>query len=139
MPAGDASSDRSSRDRLGRWRSEDARRLFEALEDERWRAAPGPRPEAIDVATGFDMTRAPFACARLARRALLLWGPPGLMGARAPAPIRRWLARRLRNPLLADKTAAHLLLHSMVHHAPGYPLFGPLTDAELQSIRVPVV
>ena len=61
-----------------------------------------------------------------------------LLGSLAPAAVRRSLGRRLRNPLLENKRASRLILHGMVRHAPGYPLFKPLSDDELRAVDVPV-
>jgi pimeloyl-ACP methyl ester carboxylesterase len=69
----------------------------------------------------------------------MLWGVPVLLGSLAPTPVRRWLVRPLRNPLLENKLASRLLLQGMIGHAPGFPLFKPLRDDELRAVTQPVV
>jgi pimeloyl-ACP methyl ester carboxylesterase len=73
---------------------------------------------------------------RMAR--FMLWGVPVLLGSLAPTPVRRWLVRPLRNPLLENKLASRLLLQGMIGHAPGFPLFKPLRDDELRAVTQPV-
>ena len=73
---------------------------------------------------------------RMAR--FMLWGVPVLLGSLAPAPVRHWLGRRLRNPLLDNKLASRLILHGMIRHAPGFPLFNALQDDELGRVTQPV-
>jgi pimeloyl-ACP methyl ester carboxylesterase len=80
----------------------------------------------------------PLGIAPLRMLRFMLWGVPVLAGSLAPKPVRRWLGRRLRNPLLEDKRASRLILHGMVRHAPGYPLFKPLSDDELRAVTAPV-
>jgi pimeloyl-ACP methyl ester carboxylesterase len=80
----------------------------------------------------------PAGIAPLNMLRFMMWGLPVLLGSLAPAPVRRWLARRLRNPLLENKRASRLLLHGMVRHAPGFPLLKPLDDDELRAVSVPV-
>jgi pimeloyl-ACP methyl ester carboxylesterase len=80
----------------------------------------------------------PAGIAPLQMLRFMMWGLPVLLGSLAPARVRRRLARRLRNPLLENKRASRLLLHGMVHHAPGFPLLKPLTDDELRAVSVPV-
>jgi pimeloyl-ACP methyl ester carboxylesterase len=80
----------------------------------------------------------PAGIAPLQMLRFMMWGLPVLLGSLGPARVRRWLARRLRNPLLENKRASRLLLHGMVRHAPGFPLLKPLTDDELRAVSVPV-
>lgn len=69
----------------------------------------------------------------------MLWGIPVLVGSLMPAPIRRWLARRLRMPMLEDKRIMRLALLGQMNHPFRMPKPEPLTDDELRSIHVPVV
>ncbi|MGZ6972391.1 MAG: alpha/beta fold hydrolase [Acidimicrobiia bacterium] len=69
----------------------------------------------------------------------MLWGVPVLLGALAPSPVRRWMAKRLRMPLLEDKRAIRLALYGQINHPPRIPRLLPFTDEELRSITVPVV
>jgi pimeloyl-ACP methyl ester carboxylesterase len=69
----------------------------------------------------------------------LLWGVPVLLGALAPAPVRRWMAKRFRMPLLADKRAIRLAVHAAFNHPPRIPRLLPFSDEELRSISVPIV
>jgi pimeloyl-ACP methyl ester carboxylesterase len=80
----------------------------------------------------------PLGIAPLRMLRFMLWGLPVLLGSLAPAPVRRWLGRWLRNPLLENKRASRLILHGMVGHAPGFPLFKPLQDDELAAVTAPV-
>jgi pimeloyl-ACP methyl ester carboxylesterase len=80
----------------------------------------------------------PGGIAPLQMLRFMLWGLPVLLGALAPARVRRRLARRLRNPLLENKRASLLLLHGMVCHVPGFPLLKPLSDDELRAVSAPV-
>jgi pimeloyl-ACP methyl ester carboxylesterase len=68
----------------------------------------------------------------------MLWGVPVLIGALAPAPVRRWMAGRSRMPLLDDKRAIRLMLYGQLNHPLRIPRLRPFTDDELRSITVPV-
>lgn len=92
------------------------------------------RPDRVSSLVLLD----PAGIAPLQMLRFMMWGLPVLLGSLAPARVRRWLARRLRNPLLENKRASRLLLHGMVHHAPGFPLLKPLTDDELRAVAAPV-
>jgi pimeloyl-ACP methyl ester carboxylesterase len=92
------------------------------------------RPDRVSSLVLLD----PAGIAPLQMLRFMMWGLPVLLGSLAPARVRRWLARRLRNPLLENKRASRLLLHGMVRHAPGFPLLKPLTDDELRAVSVPV-
>ena len=80
----------------------------------------------------------PLGIAPLNMLRFVAWGLPVPVGSLAPAPVRSWLGRRLRNPLLENKRASRLILHGMVGHAPGFPLFRPLNNDELRAVSVPV-
>jgi len=80
----------------------------------------------------------PLGIAPINMARFMAWGLPVLLGSLAPAALRRSLGRRLRNPLLENQRASRLILQGMVGHAPGYPLFRPLSDDELSAVSVPV-
>lgn len=80
----------------------------------------------------------PVGIGRLHMLGFMLWGVPVLLGAFAPGPLRRWIARRFRMPLLNDKRAIRLTLYGQVNHPPRIPRLLPFTDDELCSIDVPV-
>ena len=76
-----------------------------------------------------------FAPFRLGR--FMLWGLPNLLGAMAPGPLRRLLARR--RPLLEDPRIMRLALHAHMNHSFKLPGLVPFTDQELRSITAPTV
>ncbi|HKE77286.1 MAG TPA: alpha/beta fold hydrolase [Acidimicrobiales bacterium] len=92
------------------------------------------RPDRVSSLVLLD----PVGIAPLQMLRFMMWGIPNMLGSLAPAPVRRSLARRLRNPLLENHHASRLLLHGMVRHAPGFPLLGPLNDDELRAVSMPV-
>ncbi len=92
------------------------------------------RPDRVSSLVLLD----PGGIAPLNMLRFMAWGFPVLFGSLAPARVRGWLGRRLRNPMLENKRASRLLLHGMVGHAPGFPLFKPLRDDELETVSVPV-
>lgn len=92
------------------------------------------RPDRVSSLVLLD----PLGIAPLHMLRFMAWGLPVLVGSLAPAPVRSWLGRRLRNPLLENKRASRVILHGMVGHAPGFPLFKPLSDEELRAVSVPV-
>jgi pimeloyl-ACP methyl ester carboxylesterase len=79
----------------------------------------------------------PVGISELHMLRFMLWGVPVLLGARAPAPVRQWMARRFRMPLLDDKRAIRLALYGQINHPPRIPRLLPFTDDELRSITVP--
>jgi pimeloyl-ACP methyl ester carboxylesterase len=92
------------------------------------------RPDRVSSLVLLD----PAGIAPINMLRFMAWGVPVLLGSLAPARVRRWLGRRLRNPMLENKRASRLLLHGMVRHAPGFPLLKPLRDDELRTVSVPV-
>jgi pimeloyl-ACP methyl ester carboxylesterase len=76
-----------------------------------------------------------LAPVRLGR--FLLWGLPMLLGAVAPAPIRRRLARR--RPMLEDSRIMRMALHAQMNHPFKLPGPAPVTDDELRSVTAPTV
>ena len=80
----------------------------------------------------------PGGIVKLQMLKFLLWGLPILFGSLAPAFVRRWLARRLRMPLLENKQAMRMALHGQLHHPPRFPPLVLFTDDELRSITAPV-
>ncbi len=67
----------------------------------------------------------------------MCWGVPVLLGAFAPAPVRRSMARRFRMPLLDEKRAIRLALYGQLNHPPRIPRLLPFSDDELRSITIP--
>jgi pimeloyl-ACP methyl ester carboxylesterase len=90
-------------------------------------------PERVASLTLIDSGGlAPFRLGRF-----MLWGLPMLLGAAAPGPIRRLLARR--RPMLEDPRVMRIALHAQMNHSFGLPGVAPLTDEELQSITARTV
>ena len=92
------------------------------------------RPSRVASAVLLD----PVGIGELHTLGFLLSGVPVLLGAFAPAPVRRWIAQRFRMPLLDDKRAIRLMLYGQINHPPRIPRLPPFTDDELRSIAVPV-
>jgi pimeloyl-ACP methyl ester carboxylesterase len=92
------------------------------------------RPDRVSSLVLLD----PLGVAPLNMLRFMVWGLPVVLGLLAPAPVRGWLGRRLRNPLLENKRASRLILLGAVGHVPGFPLFKPLNDDELCAVSVPV-
>ena len=65
----------------------------------------------------------------------MLWGLPNLLGSRAPAPIRRAMART--RPLLEEPRLMRGALLGQTNHPFGMPQLVPLSDDELRAITVP--
>lgn len=76
-----------------------------------------------------------LAAFRLGR--FMLWGSPMLLGALAPGPIRRLLARR--RPMLEDPRVMRIALHAQINHRFRLPGVTPFTDEELRLITAPAV
>jgi len=93
------------------------------------------RPDRIASAVLLD----PVGIGRLHMLGFVLWGFPVLLGAFAPGPVRRWMARHFRMALLNDKRAIRLALYGQLNHPPRIPRLLPFTDDELRAITVPVV
>ncbi len=91
------------------------------------------RPSRVASAVLLD----PVGISPLHMLGFMLWGVPVLLGAAAPQPMRRWLARRLRMPLLDDKRATRLMLNGQFNHPPRIPRLLPFEDDELRAIGVP--
>jgi pimeloyl-ACP methyl ester carboxylesterase len=92
------------------------------------------RPSRIASAVLLD----PVGIGELHMLGFMLWGVPVLLGAFAPTPMRRWMAKRFRMPLLDDKRAIRLTLYGQMNHPPRIPRLLPFTDDELRSITVPI-
>ena len=65
----------------------------------------------------------------------MLWGLPNLLGSKAPAPIRRVLARK--RPLLENPRVMKMALLGQTEHVFGLPQPIELSDDELRSIAAP--
>ncbi|MGZ4714971.1 MAG: alpha/beta fold hydrolase [Acidimicrobiia bacterium] len=91
------------------------------------------RPSRVASAVLLD----PVGIAPLHLLDFMLWGVPVLLGAAAPGPVRRWIGRRLRMPLLEDKRATRLMLHGQFNHPPRIPRLLPFEDDDLRSIAAP--
>jgi pimeloyl-ACP methyl ester carboxylesterase len=70
---------------------------------------------------------------RLAR--FMIWGLPMLLGALAPGPIRRHMAKK--RPLLEDPRLMKMTLHAQMSHVTRTPRADQLSDDELRSITAP--
>ena len=92
------------------------------------------RPRRVVSLVLFD----PAGIVKLSMLKFMLWGLPILFGSLAPAFIRRWLARRLRMPLLENKRAMRMALHGQLNHPPRFPPLVLFTDDELRSVTMPV-
>ena len=93
------------------------------------------RPSRVASAVLLD----PVGIGELHMFGFMLSGVPVLLGTFAPTPVRRWMARRFRMPLLDDKRAIRLMLYGQINHPPRIPRLLPFTDDELRAIAVPVV
>jgi pimeloyl-ACP methyl ester carboxylesterase len=93
------------------------------------------RPARVASAVLLD----PVGIGRLHLLGFVLWGFPVLLGAFAPGPVRRRMARHFRMALLNDKRAIRLALFGQVNHPPRIPKLLPFDDEELRSIGVSVV
>lgn len=65
----------------------------------------------------------------------MLWGLPNLLGSKAPAPIRRAMART--RPLMEDPRIMNLALLGQTNHPFRLPQLVELSDEQLRSITVP--
>jgi pimeloyl-ACP methyl ester carboxylesterase len=92
------------------------------------------RPEGVTSLVGFE----PVGVVDLKLLTLMSWSVRCGIAAYAPDPVRRRLARRLRQPLLADKEAMALLLQAQRGHPIKIPPCPVFTDEQLQSITSPV-
>jgi len=90
--------------------------------------------ESVASVIGFD----PVGVVDLRLFKLMSWSVRCGLAAFTPEPIRRRLARRLRQPLLADKAAMSLLLQAQRGHPIKIPPCPEFTDEQLQSITAPV-
>ncbi len=91
-------------------------------------------PDSAASLVGFD----PVGIVDLKLLKLAAWSIRCALAAFAPEPIRRRLARRLRQPLLADKAAMALLLQAQRGHPIKVPPCPEFTDEQLRSITAPV-
>ncbi len=92
------------------------------------------RPSRVASALLLD----PVGIGQLHMLGFMLWGVPVLLGACAPGPLRRWMARRFRMPLLNDKRAIRFMLSGQLNHPPRIPRLLPFSDDELRSIALPI-
>lgn len=67
----------------------------------------------------------------------LTWGVAVGIAAYCPGPIRRFLAKRLRMPILNDKPAARHLTNGQTNHPPAMPPLPVFTSEQLRSIVAP--
>ena len=93
------------------------------------------RPQRVESLFLFD----PGGIAPLKFLKFMLWGLPILFGSLAPAPVRRWIGRRFRMPLLEDREVMRMALYGQLHFRTRLPRPVTFTDDELRSITVPVV
>lgn len=80
----------------------------------------------------------PVGVVKLKLLRFLGWNAMAVMGSLFPGPVRRWFARRLRHPVVADKADFRLLMRSQRDHPPKPPPISVFTDAQLASIDRPV-
>lgn len=66
------------------------------------------------------------------------WGAATALGAIAPRRVRRWVGRRLRQPLLDDKADVRAYVKGSMGHPMKLPPLPVFTDEQLASITVPV-
>ncbi|MEA3055127.1 MAG: hypothetical protein QOD30_559 [Actinomycetota bacterium] len=92
------------------------------------------RPARVRSLVLFD----PGGVAPLQLLKFMLWGLPILFGSLAPAPVRRWIGRRFRMPLLEDKAVMRMALYGQLHHRTRFPRPVTFSDDELRSISMPV-
>ena len=92
------------------------------------------RPARVESLVLFD----PGGIAPLKLLKFMLWGLPILFGSLAPAPIRRWIGRRFRMPLLDHKPVMRMALYGQLNHRVRMPRPVDFTDDELRSIDAPV-
>lgn len=76
--------------------------------------------------------------AKLKLAKFMLWAISTGVASMTPKPIRSWLARRLRQPVAADRADSRLLLDAQRSHPPTLPPLQPLSDEALRSISAPV-
>lgn len=67
----------------------------------------------------------------------MAWGAAVGLAAYCPGPIRRWLGRRLRMPILNDKPAARHLTSGQINHPPNVPPLPVFTTEQLGAIAAP--
>lgn len=91
------------------------------------------RPSRVAAALLLD----PVGIGHLHMLGFMLSGVPVLLGAFAPGPLRRRIARRFRMPLLNDQRALRLMLSGQINHPPRIPRLLPFSDDELRSIALP--
>ncbi len=80
----------------------------------------------------------PVGVVKLRLVRFMAMGAGGLIGSFVPGPIRRFLARRLRQPLLLDKQGLRLYLLGQRSHPPKLPPLPVFADEELASITGPL-
>lgn len=68
----------------------------------------------------------------------MTWGAAVGLASYCPGPLRRWLGKRLRMPVLNDKAAARHLTNAQINHPPNLPPLPVFTTEQLGSIRAPV-
>jgi len=65
-------------------------------------------------------------------------GAWGLLGSVSPGPVRRFLGRRFRQPLLLDEPNLRLFGLGQRNHPPKLPPLPVFTDQQLTSISAPL-
>lgn len=92
------------------------------------------RPERVTSLVGFE----PAGVTDLKLVKLMGWSVRCALAAFTPEPVRRRLARRLRQPILTDKAAMALVLQAQRGHPIRLPPAPTFTDEQLQSITAPI-
>lgn len=99
---------------------------------------------ALDLAARFPERVAslvllePVGIADLKLARFMLWAGKCGLAAMMPSPIRRRLARRLRQPAIETRAEARLMMHGSMNHPVAVPVLKPLPDEVLRSISAPV-
>jgi len=92
-------------------------------------------PERVQSIALFDP--AGLVPVRLGR--FLRWGAAIGLASLLPRHLRASAARRLRNPLVADRRMMRMVMQGQLHHRARVLPADPLTDAQLRAIVAPVL
>lgn len=92
------------------------------------------RPDEMSATVAFD----PVGVVDLKLVRFMAWGFGAGLASYTPGPIRRMLARRLRFPLVNDKSGMRLFIQGQQNHPPKLPPLPVFTDEELASISGPL-
>lgn len=96
--------------------------------------AQAETPNSVTSVVGFD----PAGVVDLKLLKLMGWSVRCALASFTPEPLRRRLARRLRQPMLNDKPAMELLLQAQRGHPIKLPPAPVFTDEQLRSVTAPI-